>query len=192
MAMTCFDDPKDVLGSDTCIASLSKDVRGETVLQSSTRHVCKKTECLSLRTSALLKAEIMSNVPCDGPLAQLLSGSITVRVFTTAYEKDGLGRGVHAGDFQWISSKGDEIDGRMSGITNAGLVRAKPFALAVEKCVSEGILVGRLCGRVVKSKNANLKDAQVLATYRFRTTATDKGESGPLIGTLEGVVVTPC
>jgi hypothetical protein len=37
-----------------------------------------------------------------------------------------------------------------------------------------------------------LARAQVLATYRFQTTATAKGESGSVIGTLEGVLITPC
>jgi hypothetical protein len=189
---TCFDDPDDVLGSDTCVASLSKDVRGETTLQSSKRHVCKKTNCVTLRTQGALKVALASNAPCDGALAQILSGTLAIKTLATAYEKNGLGRGVHAGDFRWISKKKDEIDGRISGITNGGLVRAKPFSPGIEKCVSEGILVGRLCGRVVKTLNPELKDAQVVATYRFQTTATAKGESGAVIGTLEGVVITPC
>lgn len=130
--------------------------------------------------------------PLRRSLGKLLSGSLSVRTLATAYEKDGLGRGVHAGDFRWISAKKDEIDGRISGITNAGLVRAAPFHPAVEKCVSEGILVGRLCGRVTKSANPQLSQAQIVATYRFHTTPTAKGEGGALIGTLEGVVITPC
>ena len=64
-----------------------------------------------VRTVGVLKVGVASNAPCDGPIAQQLSGSLTVRALATAYVKDGLGRGVHAGDCQWISAKGDEIDG---------------------------------------------------------------------------------
>jgi hypothetical protein len=189
---SCFDNPDDVLGSDTCVIALSKDVHGETELQSSTEHVCAKSGCVTLRTHGVLKVALAGNAPCDHALAQELSGSLFIQTLATAYEKDGRGRGVHAGDFKWISAKKDEIDGRISGITNAGLVRAKPFTPGFENCVSEGILVGRLCGRVVKALNPELTGAQVVATYRFHTTSTPKGESGPVVGTLEGVLITPC
>jgi hypothetical protein len=191
-AASCFDNPDDILTADVCVTSLSKDVHGETALQSSTRHVCKKSGCVTLRTQGVLKVALTGNAPCDHGIAQELSGSLAIPKFATAYEKDGRGRGVHAGDFKWVSQKKDEIVGRISGITNAGLVREKPFTPGFEKCVSEGILVGRLCGRVVRSPNPELVGAQIVATYRLHTTATPKGESGAIVGTLEGVVVTPC
>jgi hypothetical protein len=191
-AGSCLDDPDDVFGSDTCVTSLSKDVHGEIVLSASKRHVCKKTNCVTLRTEGELKVALANHAPCDGPIAQMLAGSLLVQKLATAYEKNGLGRGVHAGDFRWVSKKKDEIDGRISGITNGGLVRAAPFAPGIEKCVSEGILVGRLCGRVVKTLNPELQQAQVVATYRLHVPGTAKGENGAAIGTLEGVVITPC
>jgi hypothetical protein len=135
---------------------------------------------------------VVGNAPCDGPIAGLLGGSLVIKTLATAYEKDGRGRGVHAGDFRWVTLKKDEIDGTISGITNGGLVRAAPFAPGAEKCVSEGILYGRLCGRVVKTLNNELAQAQIVATYRLKTTATAKGESGAVVGTLEGVLITPC
>jgi len=189
---SCFDNPDDILGSDTCVTSLSKDVHGETALQTSTQHVCAKSGCVTLRTHGVLKVALANNAPCDHGLAGELAGSLAIPILATAYEKDGRGRGVHAGDFKWVTAKKDEIDGRMSGITNAGLVRAAPFTPGFEKCVSEGILVGRLCGRVVKTLNPELNGAQVVATYRLHTTSTPKGESGPVVGTLEGVLITPC
>ena len=191
MPIACFDDPNEIIASDTCITSLSKDVRGSTELRSSEEHKCERSGCVSLRTRGALNVALMSNAPCDEPLAQLLSGQLTVQSLATAYEKDGLGRGVHAGDFKWVTAAGDEIDGRLSGTTNAGLVREKPFK-ALEKCVSAGILVGRLCGSVVKSENPKLAKARVVATYRLQTTPTKKGESGKVVGTLEGAVITPC
>ena len=87
----------------------------------------------------------------------------------------------------------DEIDGSISGITNAGLFRPAPFPAGPEKCVDEGILTGRLCGVVVKTLNPELNGAQVVATYRLHTVATPKGEIGPaIVGTLEGVLIIPC
>ena len=192
MAQACFDEPEQVLGSDTCVSSLSQDAHGEAELRSSKPHECKETRCLTLRTSAALRITLTSNAPCDGTLGQALSGTLTVAAFATSHEKDGLGRGVHAGDFAWTTTTGTELQGRMSGITNAGLVRAKPFTPNVEKCVSEGILVGRLCGQVTKAHDAKLRGARVVATYRLKMTATAKGESGKVIGAVEGVVVTPC
>ena len=35
MPVTCFDDPEQILGSQTCISSLSKDAHGETELRTS-------------------------------------------------------------------------------------------------------------------------------------------------------------
>jgi hypothetical protein len=192
MPSTCFDDPEQILGLEACVASLSKDAQGEIDLLSSTPRKCKETGCVTLRTKAVLRLELTSNAPCDGLLAQALSGTLAIDGFATAYEQDGLGRGVHAGDFVWTTTSGIQLSGRISGITNAGLVRAKPFTPNVEKCVSEGILVGRLCGQVTKTQNPKLNGARVVATYRLKAAGTAKGEKGPVVGTVEGVVVTPC
>ena len=190
---SCFDTPDDVYGSDTCVTSLSKDVHGETALQTSTKHLCAQSGCVTLRTHGVLKLALTNNAPCDHGLAGELAGSLAVPILATAYEKDGRGRGVHAGNFTWVTAKKDEIDGTISGITNAGLFRPAPFPAGTEKCVSEGILVGRLCGVVVKTLNPELNGAQVVATYRFHTPTTAKGEIGPaVVGTLEGVLITPC
>ena len=189
---SCFDDPQEILSSDTCVATLSKDLNGKTALQSSTKHVCAKTGCVTLRTQGELKLTVAGHAPCDAGLAGSLTGSLVIKTLATAYQKNGLGRGVHAGDFRWVTLKKDEIDGTISGITNGGLVRTAPFGPGVEKCVSEGILYGRLCGRVVKTFNPELEQAQIVATYRLKTAATAKGESGAVVGTLEGVLITPC
>jgi hypothetical protein len=189
---TCFDDPQQILSSEVCVSSLSKDALGQTDLRSSNSRDCRDVRCLTLRTSAILRLALTSNAPCDDSLAQDLSGNLTIETFATAYAKDGLGRGVHAGDFVWTTAAGTVLQGRMSGITNAGLVRAKPFAPNIEKCISEGILVGRLCGQVTKTQSSKLKEARVVATYRLQTTAAAKGENGKVVGTVEGVVITLC
>ena len=171
----------------------SKDARGETKLRLPGKTLrCKETQCVTLRTTAILQLVLDSNAPCDEALGQELSGRFEVDDPATAYEKDGLGRGVHAGNFVWTSTKGVVVQGKMSGITNAGLVRAKPFAPGVEKCVSEGILVGRLCGQVVKTEDPKLRGASVVATYRLKAIASPTGENGQAFGTIEGVVVVPC
>jgi hypothetical protein len=188
----CFDNPDDIFGSDTCVTSLSKDVHGKTALHTSTKHVCKQSGCVTLRTQGALEVKLTDNAPCDHGIAQEFQGALAIKLLATAYEKDGLGRGVHAGDFTWLSLKKDVIEGRISGTTNAGLVRAAPFTPGFEKCSSEGVLYGRLCGRIVKSPNPELVGARILATYRLHTTSTAKGASGAVVGTLEGVVVTPC
>jgi hypothetical protein len=189
---SCFDNPDDIVGSDTCVTSLSKDVHGETALQTSTKHTCKNSGCVTLRTQGTLKIKLANNAPCDHGLAGEFAGTLAIKTLATAYEKDGLGRGVHAGDFEWISLKKDVIQGRISGTTNAGLVRPAPFTPGFEKCLAEGILYGRLCGRIVQSPNPELVGARFLATYRLHTTSTAKGANGPVVGTLEGAVITAC
>jgi hypothetical protein len=192
MATTCFDDPELILNAQVCVTSLSKDARGETKVRTDKVMRCKETPCVTLRTSAILQLVVDTHAPCDEVLGQELSGKFEVADLATAYEKDGLGRGVHAGNFVWTSTKGVVVQGKMSGITNAGLVRAKPFAPGVEKCLSKGILVGRICGKVVKTEDPKLRAANVVATYRFKTPASPKGENGPVVGTIEGVLVVPC
>ena len=148
--------------------------------------MCKKSGCVTLRTQGVLKVALANNAPCDHGLAGELAGSLAVPILATAYEKDGRGRGVHAGDFKWVTAKKDEIDG--ADLRDHERRPVPPGALPgrAEKCVAEGILVGRLCGRVVKTLNPELNGAQVVATYRFHTTSTAKGESGPAVADAGG------
>ena len=86
----------------------------------------------------MLKLALTNNAPCDHGLAGELAGSLAVPILATAYEKDGRGRGVHAGNFTWIMAKKDEIDGTISGITNAGLFRPAPFPAGTKKWSPRG------------------------------------------------------
>ena len=62
---SCFDSADDIYGSDTCVTSLSKDVHGETALQTSTKHLCAQSGCVTLRTRGVLKLALANNAPCD-------------------------------------------------------------------------------------------------------------------------------
>jgi hypothetical protein len=111
-----------------------------------------------------------------------------VKKLATAYETDGLGRGFHAGDFVWIGQH-VKIEGRMSGTTNAGILRPPVFDGNCEACSARGIMIGRLCGEVVGAAGP-LDGAQVIAVYRFKVgRPTRKGAIGSVVGTIEGVIV---
>ena len=129
---------------------------------------------------------------CLDSISKNVKGAVkVVGKLATAYENDGLQRGVHAGDFVWTGQH-VQIKGRMSGITNAGILRAPVFKPACEECSTPGVMIGRLCGQVVGSAGTGLNGAQVMAVYRLLTKPTKTGASGPLTGTLEGVIVGPC
>jgi hypothetical protein len=57
-----------------------------------------------------------------------LDGLIRVRNLTTVFTgtKEDL-RGVRAGQFDWIPTAGGRITGTLEGISNAGVLRPKPF-----------------------------------------------------------------
>jgi hypothetical protein len=142
---------------------------------------------------SVLKLELRSDKPCDSELGLQLNGELVVERLATAYDTDGLHRGVHAGDFVWLGQQ-FEITGRMSGITNAGILRARVFTPACEKCLAPGVMIGRLCGEVVKTHDPELKGARLVAVYRLLAARPRKtGVQGPSIrGTIEGVIVTKC
>ena len=102
----------------------------------------------SLTTIHALKAEVSAH-DCDSEPAKALDGPLVIERLTTIFE-DGepRGRGVHAGDFAWRGSV--YIEGRIQGITNAGITRA-PQRTACEECRNPGVMIGRLCGRGVRS-----------------------------------------
>jgi hypothetical protein len=188
----CLDNPKLILEAKACVASVSKDLHGEIVITAEHPFVCEKRHCETLNTIGDIKAALKSDQVCDSKLGIELDGSFTVGDFATIYDTDGMHRGVHAGDFTW-NSKAGQIRGRMSGITNAGILRAAPFADNCEKCSTPGIMIGRLCGEVVEAADPAAKAAQLVAVYRFQCRQqTPKGGQGSLIGTIEGALILPC
>lgn len=186
----CLDEPSDLLKARLCLNNVSKDVRGELVLNVSDLEKCAEPECLTLKTVHRLKVEVQ-RYECDSHLGSLLDGTLVVERLVSAFERDGLQRGVHAGDFEW-STGGGLIRGRMSGITNAGTHR-EPVFKACERCHQPGVLTGRLCGEVVDAAGGGeLRECKVVAIYKIRFDPTEKGGEGDVYGTLEGMVICPC
>lgn len=185
----CLDEPPVLLKERLCVHNVSKDVRGELDLNVSQIEKCLTPECRTLKTVHGLKVDVGGH-DCDSSLGKLLDGTLVVDRLVTAFEEDGLHRGVHAGDFRW-ESKGALIHGRMSGITNAGTHRAPVFE-PCERCDERGVLTGRLCGEVVEAQVGELRECKVVAIYKIRFDPSEKGGSGGVYGTLEGMVICPC
>jgi len=187
---TCFDDPGDVVHDGFCLDAISKNVKGTVSIAAISRRQVQPDGCQTWRTMGPLKLTTSTHEPCDSELSlrRLDKGSFVVERLATAYEIDGLRRGFHAGDFKW-SGRHVTIEGRMSGITNAGILRAPVFEGDCEECASRGIMIGRLCGEVVGSAG-ELDGAKVVAVYRFKAgRPTKRGASGSVVGTIEGVIV---
>lgn len=186
----CLDEPSVLLKERLCVHNVSKDARGDLVLNSSEHEKCAEPECVTLKTVHRFKVELRSH-DCDSPLGQRLEGTLVAERFVTAFENDGLQRGVHAGDFEWFINGGGLVRGRLSGITNAGTHRAPVFD-ARERCHQPGVLTGRLCGEVVDAPIGELRECKVVAIYKVRFDPSEKGGEGGVYGTVEGMVICPC
>ena len=67
------------------------------------------------------------------------------------------------------------------------------FDPACERCDERGVMTGRLCGVIRRSReNQRLVGCQVFGVYRFQFDPTEEGGRGAIRGTLEGVVVCAC
>jgi hypothetical protein len=190
---TCFDDPKLVFDSAVCVLSVSKDLKGEVLPPKQRAHECADQHCKTLQTLSELKAAVHTDPPCDSERARALDGTLLVRDLATVYDTDVKLRGVHAGDFSW-TGRGIELSGRMSGITNAGILRAPIFHPGCEKCLEPHVMIGRICGSVVKfsDADAHLRDASFVAVYRFLLLDPRPGAPTRFEGTLEGALVPRC
>ncbi len=183
-----------IIDTHFCVSSISKDVKGAVKPPESFNVVCATPKCVTFRTVSALELTTSPNKACDSKLAQRLDGgSLVVGKLATIYETDGLHRGVHRGDFVWTGQH-VQIKGLMSGITNAGILRAPVFKPACEACSAPAVMIGRLYGQVVGSAGTGLDGAAVMAAYRIQvgTKPTKKGASGRAVGTIEGVIAGPC
>jgi hypothetical protein len=185
----CLDEPSVLLKERLCVHNVSKDMRGDLDLNVSEHEKCAEPECLTLKTVHRFKVELRRH-DCDSNLGGLLDGTLVIERLVTAFERDGLQRGVHAGDFEWFT-QGGLVRGRMSGITNAGTHR-EPVFDPCERCHQPGVLTGRLCGEVVEAQVGELRECKVVATYKVRFDPSEKGGDGGVYGTLEGMVICPC
>ena len=187
----CPDDPGKIREGEFCLASLSKDVKGEIEKPDPDLHKCAEPECATLVTAQAMIVKLTSQKACDDKLASLLDGELAVEGFVHAFDTDPTHRGFHAGEFEW-KSKAGLIVGELSGVTNAGLFR-RPAFNACEKCQTTRIDTGRFCGVVEEARKKELEDARVIGVYRLRYSRQLKGGFfGSVAGTWEGVVVRPC
>ncbi len=190
MPAQCLDDPGTILEKNSCLNAISKDLRGEFELVSATKHTCRLPECQTLKTVHKLVMAPHVHEPCDSPLAAPLAGKITVARLVTAFINNEKGRGFHAGDFDWVAP-GLHVQGRMSGVTNAGTHRASVFK-DCQRCDEIGVMEGRLCGQVVESHDTHLNQCQIVAAYRIKFEPADGGHMKFVGATLEGIISCLC
>jgi len=185
----CFDDPAAILEKEYCLNAVSKNLRGEFGQPHPKKHECRKPECRTLRVVQVLKVEVTPE-HCDSPLAKNLNGALVVERLVSAFDQDGTHRGIHAGDFVW---KGVNlaVKGRLSGMTNEGTHRAPAFN-DCQRCEQRGVMEGLLCGLIEAPGVDDLNGAQITASYRIKFDPTANGPAGAALGTLEGMIITPC
>lgn len=186
----CTLEPSSLVAADLCLDELSKNAEGELRLLDAEVHECRKLDCRSLTADHLLELSL-SSYRCDSDLGRLFDGKLISKDLTTVFARGtGLGRGLHTATFTWKSSAG-LVQGHLSGMTNEGTHREPAFQ-GCQECDQQGVMEGRLCGRVVRPAKPELRGAQVTAAYRFAFEASEKAEGGRVVGTLEGLVVRSC
>ena len=186
----CFDDPAAVFEKEYCLSAVSKNLRGEFGPPHPKRHECHKPECKTLRVTQVLKVEVRPE-HCDSPLAKNLNGTLVVEKLASAFDQDGNHRGIHAGDFVWTGVAGVTVKGRLSGMTNEGTHRPPAFT-ECQRCDQRGVMEGLLCGQIDAPAIEDLNGAQITASYRIKFDPTANGPAGAALGTLEGMIITPC
>jgi hypothetical protein len=191
MTIDCGFGPDDLRRDTECLSTVSKDLEGELLFIDAQVEECPELDCKSLVSLHAVKAGVGAH-DCDTELSRtVLDGTLVVRQLVTVFaDGDGMSRGVHAGDFVW-RNRGFVVQGRIQGITNAGLNRA-PLRRECEECRMPGVMIGRLCGTVVRSVDPALLGALVTAVYRFEFEPTEEGGAGRLAGTVEGALLQEC
>ena len=189
-APRCLDEPAIIFKQRMCVNPVSKNFKGTIKLAQKDEQKCAKPECRTLKTIHVLKIGVVSNNPCDSKIGKMLTGTLVVEKLVTAFNQDGTGRGVHAGDFIWKTAS-FALEGRLSGVTNAGTHR-KPVFNDCQPCDARGFMEGRICGVIVDTNKPELKGCQLVGTYRMRFTPTATGPNAGGQGTIEAVLVCPC
>lgn len=186
----CPDNLRTIESGRFCLASLSKDLRGEQTDPSARPGGCDKPGCKTLVSREVVRLEAVSHGDCDDELARTLDGGIELQL-VHALNGDTRRRGYHYARFRW-AGPGFDISGEMSGTTNAGVHREPAFK-GCESCESVPIAAGRFCGEFTKARRKALQDARVFGIYRLDLNdPTAEGFEGPVTGTLEGVLFQPC
>src|SRR5215510_12687489 len=123
----CFDDPPTILKQPLCLSNLSKDMKGVLRPGASRPQRCQTPPCETLKTVHALVLEVAPHRPCDAEINFQFGGKLTVARLVSAFERNGLGRGFHSGDFTWAAGPALKVAGRMSGVTNVGTHREPAF-----------------------------------------------------------------
>jgi hypothetical protein len=186
----CPEDADKIRNGDFCLATLSKNVKGEIQKPKGDLQKCGEPECATFTTVQTMILKLSTQKSCDDEVGRLLDGDLVVETFAHAFDTDATHRGFHGGKFQWKSGSGLVV-GELSGVTNVGLFR-KPAFDSCEKCGTERIDTGRFCGEVEETGKKELEGAKVIGVYRLKYTRQSKGFMGNVSGTWEGVVVRPC
>ena len=182
--------PEELLTSTICLDELSKNARGELTIVEAEQRECRELECRTLVVEHSLDLELSSHT-CDSKIGTLLDGRLVARDLVTVFAGgSGERRGMHTGTFRWRAAT-TLIAGQLSGMTNEGTHREPAFR-PCQSCDERGVMEGRFCGRILRSEDRHLADAQVFGAYRLRFDPSEGGRSGAVSGTLEGVVVRTC
>ncbi len=180
-----------ILQNKFCLSEISKNLKGKLALRDKRIQKCETPKCETLITVHELIVKLTAQRPCDSALAKPLSGTLTVTRLATGFNKNGKGRGLHAGSFVWTGSAGIRIEGKISGITNAGTHRGPVFK-ECQVCHETGVMDGQLCGKIVQAEDAKLLNCQVTAAYLIKFDPSESGGEGVALGTLEGFLICRC
>ena len=191
--LRCADSSRDILDNELCLNALSKNVKGDLRLVHAEEQTCEALECKTLKTEHLLLLETARH-ECDSDQAELFNGRIVVKDLATAFQDgDENNRGFHGGQFRWLGVGGLLAVGTLSGMTNAGILRAPVFERECESCREPGVMTGRLCGFIRRAPTApRLRGCEVFGVYRLQFDPSEEGEQRRVRGTIEGVVVCRC
>jgi hypothetical protein len=190
----CADQSADILNREFCLSGVSKNAEGKLQLIHHQPETCAKLDCVTLKVEQVLTLEVKSEPHCDSAQGKLFDGAIRVSNLAQAFENgDGLRRGFHGGDFRWLGQAGLLAVGTLSGMTNAGVLRAPVFQPACEACDQRGVMLGRFCGVVRRApEEPALLGSQLFGVYRLQFDPAQEGGQGALRGTFEGVLERPC
>jgi hypothetical protein len=192
--VACPDDPRLIEYQPMCLYSVSKDfVEGKLSLVESETEQCERRGCTTLKTRHELSLEVRSSrEECDSDQGHALDGRLESTDLASAFiDGNGTNRGFHGATFLWREPQsGLYITGRLSGITNAGVHRARVFE-DCQRCHEPGVMQGRLCG-LIRRGPRDLRGCNVIGIYLLRFEADERGGQGGVEGTFEGVIVCPC
>jgi hypothetical protein len=187
----CPDDPERLFGTKVCLNAVSKDAGGDIRLLEDRQEECRAEECRTLKTMHLLHLQLSTGTGGCDAFERTLDGTLYTKDLVHAFTNgDSTLRGVHAGTFRWAGHTA-RAEGTLSGISNAGTHRGKPFR-DCQRCDEPGWMEGRLCGSIVEADDPGLVGCQLIGTYRLQLEGRFSDPGASVRGTIEGLVVCAC